>query len=148
MEPDGWERLGLDGQPATLRRPAGGEPWSDLLLYDPTGVVGDVTRRSDIRHGKLGTMAGRDANHLVAATEARLRAEGFERPGPRRRAEDLETGARYLFQRAVLRMRFSAIADEEPATNDRVDEVVVRMTASRWARELQIPLPPRGRPRA
>jgi len=148
MEPDGWEPAKPElRESARESQPEAGS-WSDLLVYDPTGIVGDVTRRAGVRRGRRVGPAGRDLTAMMGATEARLRAQGFQRPGPRRRPEDIELGARYLFKRAVLRMRFSVIADAEPGTNEKVDEGVVRKTASRWAEELQIQLPRRGRPRS
>ena len=153
MEPPGWRRCGPD--PAvgpgdgTSESPA--EDWSDLLAYDPTGIVGDVTRRSAACRRTRRAPGSRTAEDVVAANEARVRAQGFAPLGPRRRLKDIERGARYLFKRAVLGMTYAAIADEEAhdeaKADVRVDEVVVRMTVTRWAKELAIPLPRRGRAR-
>lgn len=144
IEPIGWRRPGPDLlRPGPAPQPMTGR-WSDLLAHDPTGIVGDITRRRDIYGGPRRPETDQVSVDVVEANEARLQAQGFRRPGPRRRQKDLRSGAGWLFKRAVLRMRWVDIAIEEPLTNERTNEVAVRMTATRWADELKVPLP-RGR---
>lgn len=149
IEPAGWIRPGPEAETShegqARQEPA--QSWSDLLVYDPTGIVGDITSRAGTRRGTRGAPAGRAARDVIAANEARLLDQGFRRPGPRRGPVDIGLGARYLFKRAVLRMSYPDIAEEEPHTNARVDEIVVRKTTTRWADELGIPLPRRGKNR-
>lgn len=149
MEPTGWRRAGADqaAGPGEDRPGSPAEDWSDLLRYDPTGIVGDITRRSGVRRGRKKVPAAERDTDVVVANEERLHTQGFARPGPRRRPEDIEMGARYLFKRVVLRMTFAAIAHEVPWSNAKVDEFAVRMTVTRWAKELAVPLPRRGQAR-
>lgn len=142
MEPAGWRRPGSDPpRPATT-----GGAWSDLLVYDPTGIVGDPIRPPR-RRSRSSQASGtqRPIDELLAANEARLRDQGFDRPGPRRRRdEDLEAGAWRLFQRAVLRLNYEDIVEQEPPNTYGVDALAVQKSVRRWAKALKVPLQ-RGR---
>jgi len=135
-------RVDADVTPPAIR-PMLPEPF----CYDPTALPGarGAMKPKELQRRASAVAAAVKADILAQAAAIEKRAErmGFAPRGSRYQDPgEIARGARRLYQRAVLRMKYADIAEAEPRGGaDSVTEAAIRAAVNEWAKRLGVPLP-------